>query len=88
MGKVDISCVAGWLRGRQAFIDDATGSIRTVPGLEWRVRLDTVIAYSADEPGVVVIWCKTNEQGISMIGSVETLDKIMERAQLREVEKR
>lgn len=83
--KVDLTFAVGWVRGRLAAIDETTGESDIVAGVHFRVRVEDIRLYSAGPAGVVVLWIAHMEEPMEVIGSVSTLDKIMERAHLRSV---
>ena len=86
--KIDVSYSHGWLRGRMATTDETSGEAQTVAGVDFRVRVSDVRAYLAGEPGVVVLMVEGLEDGVELIGSMKTLDGIMERTSLKEVSTR
>lgn len=83
--KIDVTFASGWIRGRLAVIDETTGAEEIVAGVDVRIRASTVRAYYSGASGVIVIWIKGMAEPVDMIGSMATLDKIMQRAALKEV---
>lgn len=77
--EVDVTYASGWLRGQLAAEDATDGMRHVVPGLLVRVRLDQIVEYAADEPGVIAVSTKYSPKGFGMYGKIETLDKIMSR---------
>jgi hypothetical protein len=82
---IDVTYAAGWLRCRAATIDETSGNMEIVAGVELRVRLSDIITYCADMPGVIQLSLREHEENTNIIGSLATLDKIMERNALKEV---
>ena len=94
--EVDVKEVAGWLHARIACSEPTQEGFVTGPGLAVRIDLEEIYLYSAEEPGVIEIHIRSlpapssdSTGSICVIGSLETLDKIMKRHHLgmREVEK-
>ncbi len=83
--KIDVTFASGWIRGRLAVVDETTGNEEIVAGLDVRIRASRIITYYAGSTGVIVIWVDRIKDPIDIIGSMATLDKIMQRAALKEI---
>jgi hypothetical protein len=87
--KVDVEWAGPFLKARFAFQDEAGGHIEVVPGLETRIRVASIDQYHLLEPGVLCLHMRDsggNEtHTVQVIGTLETMDDIMRRNQLKEV---
>ena len=90
-GKIDITYSAGWLIGRMPSLDDSTGEERIVPGLNCRIRISTIACYHSRGQGIIGFLLQginavDELMSVEMVGSLETVDKIMKRVNLTEVQ--
>lgn len=81
----DISYSNGFLRGRFTAVDESDGTSRTGPGVHGRVRCRDVVAYHADEPGVVAVYAVGFEDPFYFCGTVEGCDEAMARSDMTTV---
>lgn len=84
---VEVSYANGWIHGHEVTEDDTGGARQLVGGLSTRVRLSNLYAYQSVEPGILALYVTGAPAPISLVGSLEAMDKIMGRTNLAEVEK-
>ena len=84
--KINVTFASGWIRGRMAATDEATGNEEIVAGVDVRIRVDDIRFYHAGPPGVLVLWLCGVPDPLELIGDVPALDKIMGRANLKTVQ--
>lgn len=85
--KIDVTFAAGWLQGQEVTEDDSEGERNLIAGLKTRIRLSSIYAYQTVEPGILALFVTGVKDNLFMVGSLEALDKIMSRNNLKEVEK-
>lgn len=79
---------AGFLKARVRATDESDGSERITEGLDIRIRCADISMYQASAAGVVAIWFRgeSTEDAVEVIATVAEVDKIMARANLKEVQ--
>ena len=75
----DITYAVGFIRARLVALDESTGSEVAAPGVFFRIRAGLISMYHAGEPGVTVLTLATSPDLFYLYGSVEDMDKAMER---------
>ncbi len=83
--KIEVTFANGWLHGRELTEDDSEGERKLVAGLMTRLRLSDIWGYQVVEQGVLAISTRYEKNPVFMVGSLEAMDKIMARANLKEV---
>ncbi len=83
--EIDITFANGWIRGQMAVEDSSDGERGTAPGLNMRIRLNAVLEYYQDDSYVLIAITAHNPKGVAFYGKAETLDQIIAREALKEI---
>ncbi len=88
--KIDVEWAGPFLKARLAFQDESSGAIEIVPGTETRLRVASIDQYHKLEEGVLCLHMKDSggaeTNTVQIIGTMEAMDDIMKRNQLKAVE--
>ncbi len=82
---IDVYFANGWVHGYEITEDETEGEIKLVAGLPTRLRLSDIWGYQIAERGILSINIRHLEKPIFIVGSLEAMDKVVARENLKEV---
>lgn len=88
----NVSFNAGWIVGRLTGEDDSGGFSRTIPGKHFRVRVDSIWAYTQVAEDVLELlstWTDADGGGpvaFHVMGTVDEMDRVVARSRIHSVD--
>ncbi len=90
--RESISFNAGWILGRLTGEDESEGFSRTVPGKHFRVRIDSIWAYTQITEDILELLSTQTDAGdggpvvFHVMGTVGEMDRVIARSRIRSVD--
>ena len=80
--KVDVTYKNGFMVGRMMTIDESEGFDVPAPGVDVRIRVDAIVAYTYGAPNCLLVSFGEEEEAFQVWGTMEAMDEVVARDRL------